>query len=805
MFQLCGKSIGKMPRIAALALALAVAGCGGSADQRAQNHYEQGSKFLAAKDYVKARIEFKNAVQFRKGLVAAWRGLAQIEEQEQNWAALVPVLRTIVELEPNDIDARLRLARIMLLANSLDEALKLVDAALALDENHVRARVLRAAILLRQNDSASAVREAQKVLDRDTNNSEALIVLAAERMQAGNPKEALAVLDRVGSSDQANLGIQLFRIQLFEQLGDLRQVETLLRSLAKLYPQEPLFRRQLVRLYVAEKKPDEAEKELREISNANPDSVQAGLDVVRLLNTFKGPDAAVDELQARIKSGKQVLPYQIALAEFYFTQGKATNSFDLLERLIKEAGSPEDALVAQTKLAELHLARKNFDVADKVVAAILQKDNRNINALRIRAMVRMERGEYDPAIADLRQALNDQPRAVGLMSLLAIAYERAGSIELAEKQFAEAMRASGANSVIGLNYVSFLQRRGSASRAEDVLNDLAVRWPRNTQILTALAQMRLSRQDWVGAQEVADSLRRLGNAQALADQISGTALSAQNKLDDSIRVFQEAYSAAPNAVPPMVSLVRTYLRAGQADKAVAFLDGVLKNHPSSAEALVLMGSAQLAKNAPAEAVKSFNAAIEKQPKHVAGYRALAAYHMQQKNADEALKVLRAGLDVVPSSSALRLTLASAFETKGDFESAIKEYETLLADEPGSMVVANNLASLLADYRTDQASLDRAFALAALLRKSPVPQFKDTLGWVHYQRKEYKTAVLLLEEAAEQLSGLAMVQYHLGMAYKANGQDAKAAQQLKKALELAQNDGQVKNKILTALDSLTKAN
>ena len=73
------------------------------------------------------------------------------------------------------------------------------------------------------------------------------------------------------------------------------------------------------------------------------------------------------------------------------------------------------------------------------------------------------------------------------MSLLATAYERSGKIELADKQYSDAMRASNFNPAVGLNYVAFLQRRGSGSRAEDVLADLAGRWPQNKQVLSKLA------------------------------------------------------------------------------------------------------------------------------------------------------------------------------------------------------------------------------------------------------------------------------------------------------------------------------
>ena len=115
-----------------------------------------------------------------------------------------------------------------------------------------------------------------------------------------------------------------------------------------------------------------------------------------------------------------------------------------------------------------------------------------------------------------------------------------------------------------------------------------------------------------------------------------------------------------------------------------------------------------------------------------------------------------------------------------------------------MIVANNLASLLADHRTDKASLAQAKSLAALLKNSEVPQFKDTLGWVTYQQGDYGAAITLLEDAAAKLPNNALVQYHLGMSYLAAGDDTKASERFKKAQELAPNDVELKSKIDAAL-------
>ena len=111
-----------------------------------------------------------------------------------------------------------------------------------------------------------------------------------------------------------------------------------------------------------------------------------------------------------------------------------------------------------------------------------------------------------------------------------------------------------------------------------------------------------------------------------------------------------------------------------------------------------------------------------------------------------------------------------------------------------------LASLLADHRSDKASLDRASLLAASLQDSRIPQFKDTMGWVYYRRGDFRTAVTLLEPAAANLPGLALAHYHLGMCYSSLGQFEKAADQFKAALA-ADPDTELEMKIKNGMKTI----
>ena len=83
----------------------------------------------------------------------------------------------------------------------------------------------------------------------------------------------------------------------------------------------------------------------------------------------------------------------------------------------------------------------------------------------------------------------------------------------------------------------------------------------------------------------------------------------------------------------------------------------------------------------------------------------------------------------------------------------------------------------------------------------MPHFKDTIGWVHYRRGDFKAAVALLEQAAAELPDLPLVQYHLGASYLAIGAPDKAAEPLQKALNLASKDSALQDKVRAALKQI----
>ena len=77
--------------------------------------------------------------------------------------------------------------------------------------------------------------------------------------------------------------------------------------------------------------------------------------------------------------------------------------------------------------------------ATKLVEAVLTDDEKNVEALTLRATIRMANGKLNDAIEDLRAAFNQAPQSAQIIGLLADAYERNGSVALADEQYAKAL------------------------------------------------------------------------------------------------------------------------------------------------------------------------------------------------------------------------------------------------------------------------------------------------------------------------------------------------------------------------------
>ena len=705
-----------------------------------------------------------------------------------------------------NFEARVKLAKLQLAGNKLDLALKLINEANELKKDDTDVLALRAAILFRLNDRDGARKDAERALSFNPDNPDAHAVLAADQMMDGNTAAALQFIDRGLTKDPNNLGLLMFKLKIFEDAKDDPKLEAVLRQIIAAYPKMKEMRQALLAFLVSRKRTADVETEMRAMVAADPDDTARALDLVRFLGSVKGPAEARLELEKlHCRQTRLPLTTNSPLPNSTLPKRRLTSPPQASRQSLPRASPRKNVVRAQLLLASMNIQLGQADKAKTLINDVLAGDAKNADALALRANLSLDSGETDSAVADLREALNQQPNSVALLMLLGRAHERQGAVELANDRIAQALKASNYSPQVALDYIAFLGRRGKLAEAETVLNEAAARNPNDPRLLQALAQLRLSKQDWVGAQAAAEALKKIGDTSGVSEQIAGAVLLGQKKFDESIETLKGAYASAPNAVQPMYSLFLAYIQAGKSGEAEAFLQSILTANQNNADAHVLMGSLKMMQKQPKEAEAAYKLAIERQPESPVGYVALSKFYLSQKQVAEAEAVLKTGRGKAPNDLNLNLVLAGLLESKNDIEGAIAIYDEQLKATPDALIVINNLSSLLADYRTDAESLERAHQLAQRLDAIDVPQFKDTLGWVAYRRGDYRTALFNLEQAAEKLPDLALVKYHLAMTYVALKRNADAKDQFAKADALLKADDPLKEKVRTALASLEASN
>lgn len=770
-------------RAAAIAVAaLTLVACD-SVEERVEEHHASAVELVEAGEDVRAALEFRNALQLESGHAPSRRGLAGVLEREGDLRGAISQYRAAADLDPEDLGSRVKLARLLTVGGALDEALDYADQALALAPDDVEALATKASVALALGDAEEALSIAGRALEIAPDDVDANVVLIGERIRAGDLEAALARVDRLLETAPRDHRLNVLKLRILNAMDDPVALGRELERIVELFPEDLNFRRALAQWRLRQDDVAGAEAQLRKIAEISGEA-DAALDVVRLIVQRRGLDAARAELDALIAGAEDAdaaFPFRLALASLEWGADRPDEAKAILRAAAESDVAADLRRRAQTTLAAYLVEEGEATAARELIEAVLSADETNVDALALRANLAIE--DYRPrdAIRDLRAALDVDPQNARLMMLEARAHERNGSLDLAGERLAAAARASNYQPDIAGAYVRFLRGRNQLSAAEAVMSEIVRRHPSNRQALAELAGLRIALQDWAGADRVAAQLRALDEGAPVADRISAAALAGQGRLGESTGLLERLAADPSTENAALAALVSNYVRAGDTAQAVDFLERVLAEDPQNVRALILRAELHLLAGETDQAEARLREAVDAAPDLEGPRLILTRFQIQQGRVDEAERLIREGLERGESEQ-LRLLLAQLLEQRGAFDEAIEVYTTLYEMNPESIVYSNNLASLLAEYRSDDPeSLRFASRVAQRLRGYDAPELQDTYGWVTFLNGDPDAALRALAPAAEALPGNALVQYHAGRVYAAVEEFDRARAHLEAAL------------------------
>jgi tetratricopeptide (TPR) repeat protein len=769
-------------RGAAILCAAALAAACASPEARLERYLKSGESYLEEGRLGQANVQFLNALKIDEENVAALQGLARVAEKRADYQQMFGILQRIIRLDPQNVRARLDLAKLHLLGGDASSALELVDAILAENARQAEAIAVKAAVLFRLENNADAVALAKQALEIDPNSQEAVAVLASERVKAKDPETALAILSEAIVRNAKAPVLHLLRVQVLSNLGRAKDLDAAYRALIEQFPDDANYRRLYASALIGQGDLAGARAQLVEVARLLPRQREAKLDVVRIDYRIGGIDKAEETLRGFIAESDEDADLTFALGAFLREQRQYARAEEVYRSVIARKGAEiDDILKAKNEIAAIRMLEGKRGEAEKLLAEILAADRKNPEALIKRAGLKIDDGDIDDAIGDLRVVLNEHPDSTPARLLLAAAFEQKGDLALAESEMAQAVGGSNRAAQPSLLFAKFLLRRGQRERAEKVLADSVAADPNAAENLKLLAAIRLESQNWRGAEDAAKALKAVADTDEDVSRILAAAYSGLKDYAGAIDVLRKQHERAPLAARPLAALIEAYVDAGRVPEAQRFLADMIAKNPSHYEARVFLAQVNRASGDPQSAISLLEEAIRLDPLRSDAYEALYGVYVLSGRRDEAGALIDQAIAAIPDNDGLQILKADHLIAIDRPDDAIEIYNTLLARRPEDKIVANNLASLLLE-KDDPESVRRAAAAAEMLKDSENPYFLDTYGWALYRAGRVEEGIAALEKAVAAAPTLIDARYHLGVALLESGESARGAAELQAVID-----------------------
>lgn len=757
--------------------------CGGPEVKKAQ-FFEKGKGFYEQGDYVKARLELKNAIQIDLEYAEAYYYLGLTELKSGNPRQAYGALAKAVELNPALMDAQLELGKLFNAARAPEQALQKADLVLAKDPDNTDALILKSAVLLRLDKGEEARSLLMGLVDKGVTQPQVFLQLASLEDKLGKKDKAIAWLTKGSKAnpDEPIFYVYLSRFAVRDKKMD--EAVSLLQKVVALAPDKAEYQLNLASLLWDLDRRDEATALLASASSDDVEK-QQGL-IARFYISKNESKRAEDSLKKALAENQKSFQLRFMLSELYIRDKRVDEAIVLLNECLTLDSDPAAPaiLTAKNGLAKIYFNRGETAKATALIEEVLKDNPKSVEAHFIRGNLYLQAGDGESAVSEFRVTITEQPQFIEGYLRLAEAHFLNKEIELGGETLQKAYEVNPDSKEVLQTLVKYYALKRDAAAAEAVLKDYLSRHEDDAQVRAVLGDFYMMEEK--EAEGLAEYEKLIADKPGDASgyiRLSGYHWRKGEK-EKAVAIVEKAYGDNKASLPLFSTLVQLYLAEKQYEKAIMLCQKRLKGDPSDAVVYTVLGRVYMAKNDFDSAEQSFVRAIELKPDWIAAHNSLAALYVKNGKTDEAIAKFEQALEVNPNRGEVYISLAMLYEQTDKYDKAMATYEAALAKNANFWPAANNLAFLLSEHPTGKDDMQRALKLAEQAReiRPQQPEILDTLGWVYFKMGNTGRAEEIFKEALAVSPESAVLNYHLGMVYVAEGRTKEAKQYLQAALD-----------------------
>jgi tetratricopeptide (TPR) repeat protein len=750
-----------------------------------KEHLQRGVEYFKQGDYEKAKLELKTSNQSDKDTAQTYYYLALLDEKNHQYKAMRENLVKVIELEPKNTEARLKLGKLLLPFGEPDAALVQAESVLKEAAENLEALALKASVFIRQKKQEDALRIIDSILQKNPKFIDALSLKALIYNERNEKDKALALMETAMAVEPKNIDLHFFKIQLHAKAKDMAAVMADYEALSRLYPENDDYKVTLARLYTQMDKKQIAENLLRELMAKSPNDIKPKLLLLDFLSDT-ALDKVTDHLHQFIKTHNDEPRKLLELANWTIAHKRLGESEKILNQVIEMEQDSPVGLLAKTSLAKIAFDRQDLIETEKLIGEILE-DNANYNDAKVlRARVLLVEKHYDSALELLNKVLLSQPELEEALLLSGQAFLATGDRKKATQYFDNTLKINPTNAqALRYLYDKALSENKIKSAKDMVLT--AVKYQANNiDFLEKLAKVSLLDADLPAAKEVVEKIAESASplAEDVANFLRAQIFQAEGAYGQAIELYKVLLVKFPGHKNTLENMARCFDTLNKRSEMIVVLNAVRDKEPNNVAINLILADLLLRDKKITEGVDILTALLKNNAKVPQAYISLAKFKLAQNDKTAAVAVYQEGLQQNPDDVGLSLALASIYQALGDNEHAVSIYDTLLAKNPNLDTVINSFAVLLIEHEGRVEQLQKALQLSERFKDSDQPYYKDTYAWALIKQGKTQEGITLLQDIITSAPDIPVFRYHLGVAYANSDNNGSAMAELQQALDLA---------------------
>jgi putative PEP-CTERM system TPR-repeat lipoprotein len=593
-----------------------------------------------------------------------------------NYNAAEIELKSLLQADPNLLDARVLLARVYLRAGNGAAAEKELERALDIGADPAALRFEIVEAKLQQQ----RFKEVLETLDVDALPDDARARALALRGRAhiglrdnDAAKQAFADAVALDPSDrEAAAGL----VQLALLDGDIATADAASERLLERYPQEPdvlLLRAEVER---RAERPEAAVSRFGEVLVLEPENLRALLGRATTLVSMRRFDEARADLEQAegIQPNIVIVSYLRGVMAFYERDWEQAG-----EHLQLVLGAQPAHVQSQLLMGIVSYARDDLQLAEEYLSRVNAALPGNLQAAKVLAATLLKLREPGQAADVLEPVVDTEDPQI--MALLGSAYMLAGDQQRGQEWLARAVEVAPDVAALRTQLALTLIAGGDMGGAIDELQSAVDLGQEVLQadVLLVLAKLKEKRYDEAIAASEALEQRRPDSP--VAYNLTGLALLAQGKLDEARARFDKALELDAEFVTALINGARVEVAADDLDAAEGQYRRALQQDPKNLAALLGMAALAELRDDDGGIVEWLNKAQDANPAARQPGLLLSRYYIDRQDHLKALSVASDLAGRFPDDADVLEMLGRAQTLTDEPASAIRSFDQILAKRP----------------------------------------------------------------------------------------------------------------------------